>query len=143
MIIDSFSGEYEFLSNFYPCEIILDRIKYPSIEHAFQAKKAVDKESRYLILQCETPGKAKKMGRKIKIRDDWESIKIGVMIKFLRQKFAYPELKEKLINTGDAELVEGNWWNDIFWGVCNGVGENHLGKCLMQIRDEIKNGKSL
>jgi ribA/ribD-fused uncharacterized protein len=84
-----------------------------------------------------TPGKAKRLGRKVTLRANWELIKIDVMLDLVRQKFQDPDLAWMLINTGDAELIEGNHWGDKFWGVCNGEGENHLGKILMQVRDEI------
>ena len=59
---------------------------------------------------------------------------------FLRQKFTDSDLKEKLLATGDAELIEGNHWGDVIWGVCNGIGENNLGKLLMNIRNDLKCG---
>ena len=88
---------------------------------------------------AQTPGQAKRLGRKCLLRKDWEEAKDHAMLSVLRAKFANPELKEKLIATGDVELVEGNHWNDTYWGVCNGIGKNMLGKLLMQVREEIKN----
>ena len=74
------------------------------------------------------------------MRTDWEQIKVGVMKDLVLQKFTkHKELKEKLLATGDAYLEETNTWNDIFWGVCKGKGQNHLGKILMEVRKEIKN----
>ena len=67
-------------------------------------------------------------------------MKIDIMRQVLKSKFTQnPELKAKLIATGDAELIEGNNWNDRFWGVCRGVGQNHLGKLLMEVRAELVN----
>ena len=86
---------------------------------------------------AETPGLAKKLGRKATIRPDWEKIKLPIMEYLLRQKFGDKTLKALLIGTGDAELVEGNMWGDTYWGVCKGKGENHLGKLLMKIREEL------
>ena len=86
-----------------------------------------------------TPGATKKAGRKVPLPSDWELRKVGIMEGFLRQKFAHPDLREKLLATGDAVLIEGNTWNDTFWGVCNGVGQNQLGLLLMKIRSEIIN----
>ena len=83
-----------------------------------------------------TPGEAKRMGRQVTLRKDWEDVKISVMEKGLRMKFAIPELRDKLLATGEEELVEGNWWGDTCWGVCKGVGANNLGKLLMKIREE-------
>ena len=84
------------------------------------------------------PAEARRAGQKLPMRTDWESVKIDVMFRCLKEKFKDPELREKLIDTGDEELIEGNWWGDTFWGVCQGKGENHLGKLLMTIREEIK-----
>jgi N-glycosidase YbiA len=85
-----------------------------------------------------TPGKAKQMGRKLQVRDGWDGMKLQVMEALLRQKFADPVLRQKLLDTGDAHLEEGNSWGDVWYGVCNGVGENHLGKLLMAIRDDLR-----
>ena len=77
------------------------------------------------------------MGRKLQVREGWDSIKLTVMEDLLRQKFAAADLRQKLLDTGDAELVEGNVWQDFWWGVCDGKGENHLGKLLMAIRNDL------
>ncbi len=106
-----------------------------TVEAAFAASKTFDIEQRIQIALAETPGKAKKMGRKVTLRPDWESVKLEVMLELLSQKFSHPYYKDLLKATGDAYLEETNSWHDIFWGVCNGVGENHLGKLLMQIRE--------
>lgn len=136
-----FKNEYFFLSNFYPCMIYDYRVsKYaPSVEHYFQAQKTVHKSEIEMILNAKTASDAKKLGRKVSLREDWEDIKDAVMLEGLRQKFAYPHLRNKLLHTKDIELVENNNWNDTYWGVCNGVGKNMLGKLLMQVREEIKN----
>lgn len=66
----------------------------------------------------------------------------GVMLQLLRQKFlGDEELRRKLLRTGDAMLVEGNYWGDTYWGVCFGSGKNMLGKLLMQVREELRKGK--
>ena len=137
-VVDSFRGEYFFLSNFYSCEIWWEGILYPSTEHAYQASKTLDNKQRKKIAKAATPDKAKGRGRQLILRDDWERIKVPLMKELLERKFEIPELKEKLLNTGDSELIEGNNWNDFFWGKCHGKGENWLGKLLMQIRDNIK-----
>lgn len=137
-MINSFEGEYAFLSNFYEHPISNGVITFPTNEHYFQAMKTLEDDERLAIARAETPGKAKRMGRSVKLRSDWESIKLDVMETAVRIKFTDPELAAKLIATGNEELVEGNWWNDTFWGVCNGVGENHLGKILMKVRADIK-----
>ena len=136
-MINSFTGIYQWLSNFYPSEVDLDGIIYQSLEQAYQAAKTTDHKERLKFLNI-TPAAAKKMGRKLKIRDDWESIKIDVMYKLLQSKFSNQSLREKLLATGDHELIEGNYWGDVYWGVCRGSGENNLGKLLMRIRNEFR-----
>lgn len=136
-MINSFEGKYAFLSNFYEHPISEGSLTFPTNEHYFQAMKTLDLTERIAITRAGTPGQSKRMGRSVKLRSDWEDIKLSVMETALRLKFADPELAAMLKATGDEELVEGNWWNDTFWGVCNGVGENNLGKLLMKIRAEL------
>lgn len=136
-IINSFKGQYSFLSNFYPVQVEIEGIVYPSVEHAYVAMKTMDIELRKQISLMETAGKVKRMGRTLNMRSDWDHIKLPVMFGLLRLKFQKPELKLLLISTGDSHLEEGNWWGDTFWGVCKGVGENNLGKLLMRVRQEI------
>jgi len=138
MVIDSFDGEFAFLSNFYDSPFEEEGILYPTVEHYFQAMKSKDVEGRKKIAAAPTPGKAKYLGRTTELRKDWEEIKDTVMWSGLRHKFQIPELREKLLATGNEELIEGNWWGDTTWGVCNGKGENRLGKLLMKIREEIR-----
>ena len=139
MIIDRFDGKYAFLSNFYDSNIYdAEGNVYPTVEHYFQAMKTTDANLRKQIATAETPGRAKRMGRRVDLRPDWQIIKIKVMREALIQKFSEPELRNQLIATGDATLIEGNWWHDTFWGMCDGIGENHLGKLLMEIREELK-----
>ena len=138
-MILSFRDEYFFLSNFYPVEIKLDGIVYPNAESAFQAQKTLDVEERRKFSMLKNPVQAKRLGRKVKLRDDWEEVKLDIMTEIVSQKFLqHPHLIEMLLQTGDEELVEGNKWGDRFWGVCKGKGENHLGKILMKIRDVYK-----
>lgn len=135
--IDNFEGEFRFLSNFAPSIVHFDGMEFSTVEHAYQAAKTFDKDLRLKIRNAKTPNEAKKFGKKIKLREDWEDVKIAVMLGLLEQKFAIPELRQLLLNTGEAELIEGNWWGDTFWGVCKGRGQNHLGKLLMAIRKRI------
>lgn len=138
-MISLFRDEYFFLSNFYPVEIKLDGIVYPNAESAFQAQKTLDVEERRNFSMLKNPVQAKRLGRKVKLRDDWEEVKLEIMTEIVSQKFLqHPHLIEMLLQTGDEELVEGNKWGDRFWGVCKGKGENHLGKILMKIRDVYK-----
>lgn len=136
--INSFTGDHKFLSNFYPCKVELDGVEYPSVEHAYQAAKTLDKDERKAFHKRPLPtaGESKKLGRKLKLRPDWESVKLQVMENLLVQKFADDHLKGLLQETGDATLIEGNYWGDNFWGVDKKKGgKNHLGKLLMKIRD--------
>jgi len=133
----SFSGKFRFLSNFHPSPVTFEGLDYPSVEHAYQAAKTTDQSARDEIRLSATAGAAKKLGRRVVMRPDWESIKLGVMEELVRQKFADPDLKEALLATGCDELIEGNYWGDTFWGVCKGVGHNHLGQILMKVRSEL------
>lgn len=135
-IIDSFQGEYRWLSNFEPVDIVFEGELYPSVEHAYVAAKTLDRETRKGIAKLSSPGAAKRAGRSLQIRADWDAVKLDIMRSLTRQKYLHAALRRKLLATGDAEIVEGNAWNDTFWGVCNGVGENHLGKIIMEVRSE-------
>lgn len=139
MTISSFQGDHSFLSNFWPCVVALDSVEYPSVEHAYVAAKTLDPQVRLKARTCRTPGDVKRLGRKISLRTDWNEIKLSVMSELLDQKFGrHPDLRKRLLATGDRQLIEGNTWGDTFWGVCNGVGENHLGKLLMKTREKFK-----
>jgi len=133
--IDAFEGKFRFLSNFSPSIVCFEDMEFPSVEHAYQAAKTLDMELRKKIRDAKTPNEAKKLGRRVKLRPDWENIKLGIMRELVHQKFSIPELRQLLLDTGDAELIEGNWWGDIFYGVCRGNGLNHLGRILMEIRE--------
>jgi len=138
-MINSFRGKYYFLSNFYPSEILIGGKKYTTVEHTYQAMKAVNGEDLAWIACAATPSEAKKRGNEIICREDWENVKLPTMKAIIYLKFrTHLDLLKQLIATGNEELVEGNWWNDTFWGICNGVGENHLGKILMEVRDSLK-----
>jgi ribA/ribD-fused uncharacterized protein len=140
-MINSFRGEYSFLSNFSPASVHLDEVEYPTVEHAYQAAKTLDIKERNSIRLAPSPGTAKKLGRHVTLRQGWGRICVQVMEDLLRQKFTYhKELRNKLIATGDISLEEGSYWGDRFWGTVDGVGENHLGKLLMKIREEVKSG---
>ena len=134
--ITSFSGKYRFLSNFYLCEVLFEGIKYPSSEHAYMASKTTDTQLKKLISTISKPSDAKKFGRKIALRKNWDSIKLDYMENILRVKFSVPILRENLNSTKNRVLIEGNNWGDTFWGESPlGNGENNLGKILMKIRD--------
>lgn len=135
-MIDSFRGKYAFLSNMYPCNIEYNLLGYDSVESGYQSAKFDCKHRKAQFATLE--GKqAKRYANSLKNewRADWNDVKESVMMELLMIKFSIPELRKLLDETGDEELVEGNWWNDTFWGVCNGVGQNILGKLLMKVRE--------
>lgn len=136
--IEKFSGDYRFLSNFYPSIFSVNEVEYQTVEHFFQANKTKDPDEFEKIRKALTPGEAKRLGQKVTLRNYWEDIKILVMVRALDEKFKIPELREKLLKTGDAHLVEGNHWNDTYWGVCNGEGKNMLGVLLVELRESIR-----
>ena len=141
-MIEEFQGEYRWLSNFWMCPIKYAGVTWPSVEHAFQGMKSIDPTDRRNILNCRTPGEAKKLGKTVRLRADWEDIKVFCMTELLREKFSIPDLKERLLETGNEYLQEGNYYNDTFWGVDlrTGKGKNNLGKILMKVRDEMQTG---
>ncbi len=137
--VKQFDGEFRFLSNFYPAVVFFDGIEYPTTEHAFQAAKTLDFHKRYEVSRLGTPGKAKRSGRQLKLRPDWNNIREQVMMELVILKFVnWRGLREKLLATGTAELIEGNSWGDTHWGVCKGKGLNHLGRILMLVRDQLR-----
>jgi ribA/ribD-fused uncharacterized protein len=132
---------YYFLSNFYGAEFDWDGYHWLSSENAYQASKVAKtdrNEAWKAFLTC-SPGQSKKLGRQVTLRPDWEGVKETVMAEILYAKFTQnPNLKQWLLDTGDAELIEGNYWGDRYWGVCSGTGKNRLGKLLMQLRDKLR-----
>ena len=137
-MIDSFTGKYFFLSNFYESDVEYGGIIYKNNEAAFQAQKVLEKAGR-LKFENLDPRRAKRLGRKVELRSDWSEVKDSCMYEICLAKFTqHDDLARKLVETGDEELAEGNTWNDTYWGVCNGKGENRLGKILMKVREELK-----
>lgn len=134
MKICKFKGDYFFLSNFYEKPVTYKGLTYDSTEAAFQAAKCKDESLKEKFCNLR-PGEAKRLGRQVELRDNWEMIKLKVMYEILEIKFKDSDLRTKLVCTEDWELIEGNSWGDTFWGVCKGKGENHLGKILMSLRD--------
>lgn len=136
--ISGFNGQWRFLSNFYETPITYEGVTYPSVENAYQAAKTISQEER-LAFRNITSKQAKSLGRKVKIREDWEKLKIKVMRDLIYEKFTRNrKLYSALVLTGDSYIEETNWWGDKFWGVCKGEGENNLGKILMDIRGQLK-----
>lgn len=136
MTIGPFKGEFRWLSNFWPAKVVFEGHEYPTVEHAYVAAKTTNEMERKVIRSTEKPGEVKRLGRQLDLREDWNDIKLQVMEDLLWQKFRnHDHLKEKLIATGNEEIIEINTWNDTFWGQCRGKGTNHLGKLLMKIRE--------
>ena len=141
-----FKDECEFLSNFYPSRILYRGTFWPTVEHAFQATKAKDLSFDEYIQNLPFPGQAKKVGRRLELREDWEEIKVDVMTDLVLLKFTQNrDLKEKLLKLQYEYLEEGNYWHDNFWGNCycpkceRIEGQNILGIILMEVRDFLKN----
>ena len=136
--VGPFRREWFFLSNFYLCVVLFEGEEYPSVEHGFQASKTTDFALRHQIAAAETPGMAKRLGRSVPLRSDWEEVKDEVMLALLRSKFSEPYLSTLLRRTGRRRLVERNDWGDSYWGVCDGVGLNRLGTLLEKVRSEVQ-----
>lgn len=143
MAVTAFDGADEFLSNFFRVPVTHLGVVYPEgSEYAYHAQKFSDPAHKALIMQCRTPGRAKLCAYRLSEAGHqipgWHDMKLGVMESVLRAKFSLPDLRKRLRDTKPLQLIEGNTWRDTYWGVCNGKGENHLGKLLMKIRDERK-----
>lgn len=143
-IVNRFDGMYEFLSNFYPSTVQFDGASYPTVENAYQAAKTYDLMLRKQFEQC-SPGYAKKLGRQVVLRQDWESVKDDIMYELLKQKFAPgSRLATMLLRTGTAYMCEGNMWHDNHFGACACdrcllvPHMNMLGMMLMKLREELE-----
>jgi ribA/ribD-fused uncharacterized protein len=139
--ITSFRGDHRYLSNFYASPITFDNQSWPTAEHLYQALKTTDAETRETIRQLSTPREAKLLGQIVALRPNWDDVKFAYMLQVVRLKFhRNPELRAKLLATGDAEIVEGNTWHDNLWGDCSCErcqhipGLNRLGEILMHVR---------
>ena len=143
-VIDSFRGKFAFLSNFHPSRIEYQGITYPTVEHAYQADKFQDRETKLMIAALKTPGDAKRAGKYRKMSGaaarKWDVDRVEVMMELIRIKFSRDPMRALLLGmTWDWKLVEGNWWGDKFWGVDEKTGEgmNMLGEILMIVRKEL------
>lgn len=140
-MIKEFRGKYYFLSNFYDFPVKYKGIEYLNNEAAFQAQKVLDDRQKEYFSHLK-PSEAKRKGRRVKLRSDWEEIKDDIMYGIVLAKFTQDaKLMRMLLETGDEYLEEGNTWNDTYWGVCRGRGKNKLGKILMRVRNKIREGK--
>lgn len=146
--IKGFSEDFRWLSNFYPIEPFLYKgIEYKTTENFYQSMKTTDIELRKHIANL-SAGKSKRFCNKennnFVERLDWLEIKLKVMEFALRQKFSQPFFRMLLLATEDKYIEETNSWNDIFFGcTIEGIGENHLGKILMRLRDLLRKNINL
>lgn len=147
-MIDEFRGEHRYLSNFYPVLLHFEGLDFPTLEHAYQAAKFLDREVREGLSQIRKPGTVKRLAKEFKKaglqRPDWHDINVGTMKELLEQKFGQAPFGSWLVYTGDVPLVEGNTWHDNFWGTCRcgrdeclAPGRNMLGKLLMGTREKL------
>jgi len=156
--ITSFKKDKRFLSNFYEVEIHYKGVTYKTLEHAYQAQKAMYLDEMSWVANAATPAEAKYRGNKVHMVKDWEfpfpnplpdllvvCVKDAVMYELLEIKFSIPELKKKLLETGNAELIEGNYHHDNYYGQCfcpkcfNKIKwHNKLGRMQMVIRERMK-----
>lgn len=141
--IYGFFKEHRFLSNFHVCPVMYQGVIYRSSENAYQAAKTDDIDERNKM-QYVTPSDSKKLGRLVTLRKDWDDNKDIIMLQILLDKFTRnKDLRKLLLATAPKYLEETNWWNDTYWGTCNDIGENKLGKTLMGARDDIQRLKNL
>ncbi len=147
-IISRFRGKYRFFSNFADSPFVFEGLRYPTVEHAYQERKTLDTKQRVVIRMASTPGIAARIGRSKStiLRPDWYEIKGKIMEPLVHEKFRQnPQLAKMLIETGDAILIEGNYWHDNYFGICSCVecheGEqplNILGEILMGVRNRLR-----
>lgn len=132
----NFRGKYNFLSNFYelPEPIVYEGVEFGTVEHAYQYAKAYHQFEKDMIAEAATPGKAKRLGKKVTMVPNWNKEKYSIMLELLWLKFQIPEMRDKLLAV-DEEIVEHNEWGDTYWGICNGEGENNLGKALTHVKE--------
>lgn len=136
-IISRFEVNYRFLSNFSSYSVIAEGYTHRTLEHAYQSAKTDDLDEKAMVRGTATARLAKKAGQVVTLRTDWEFVRVSIMLDLVRRKFdVHSAIREQLLATGDARLIEGNTWGDVFWGMCNSKGENWLGRILMHVRGE-------
>lgn len=139
MAITAFRGRWTKFSNYSLGVVFYKGHAYQSVEHAYQAQKSLDPAIQKMIRDQPTPATSKKIARAVLLRPDWDDVKLGIMLDLLREKFSQEPERSILLSTGHEDLVEGNWWHDIFWGQCPvGTGENWLGRLLVKVRSELR-----
>lgn len=142
LTIPCFRNEYRFLNNFWDAPVTYKGLTYQNAEAAFQAQKCIGEAEKEQFTTLRS-NEAKRLGRYVQLRSDWENVKLPIMEEIVRAKFTQnEELKALLLATGDLVLEEGNTWGDTFWGVDAQTreGRNHLGRILMRVRKELQGG---
>lgn len=147
-VVETFSGAFEFLSNFYTSPFTWEGRVAQTSEHHYNAAKTNDPTEKSLVYEQPTPGRAKRVGRRVTLRRGWDDhIKTDCMASILEAKFETgTDLAQRLLRTGEALLIEGNIWHDHYWGHCtcekhyHWPGGNMLGKLLMARRTELRGG---
>lgn len=136
--IGEFNAAYHFLSNFHPATFVWNHVIWHNSEAAYQGAKTGTRDTLLEFAKMTNPAEAKRAGKMVTLRSDWNEVKVQIMRDIVFAKFNQnPELRDQLLATGNAQLEEGNFWKDTFWGVCppySGIGKNHLGKILMDLR---------
>ncbi len=137
--IYGFKNEYRWLSNFYKLQEPIDLYGcvFYYTENLYQAFKC-NKADDFILMASLTPGEAKRFGKRVELNPDFEANKLSIMKQILDIKFRQEYFKRRLLATGNCLIFEENSWKDFFWGCHNGIGENHLGKIIMEIREELK-----
>lgn len=141
--VAGFSGPNRFLSNFWFCNIRFEGVLYPSTEHAFQAAKTLSTAHRKSIAQACSAADAKRLGRRVSLRPDWDQVRTAVMLEINRQKYSQQILRRALLATQSRPIFEVTTrWNDQIWGVVqlpggDYIGANRLGRILTCLRAEI------
>ena len=136
-VVDDFHGQHAFLGNFFPAKVEVDGLVYANAEAAYQASKCAAPAQRRRFAELTSPTAARRLGAQVTTDADWPARRVDAMARVLRAKFANPDLRDQLLATGNARLVFINAWGDAFWGVCDGAGENHLGRLLEQLRAQL------
>lgn len=135
-MISEFRGEHYFLSNFYSSPVYYRGMTFRNAEAAFHSQKDPSRASEFTRLN---PSEAKRLGRRVRLRCDWEDVKDGIMFEIVLAKFGGSQsLADALLATGDEKIVEGNTWGDRYWGVCDGNGLNKLGGILERVRENLR-----
>ena len=132
-------GKYRALSNFHEEPVAIDGLVFQTSEAAYMSRKTHDPAEKFQLTLLAKGSDAKKYGQTVTLREDWEEVKVEEMYEVLLAKFTQSlPLRELLLSTGNKIIEETNWWGDIFWGVCGGIGQNQLGQCLMRVRDQLQ-----